>query len=323
MTSKTINAAYPRHIVSHIDDLPGITGKRHAIPHVNHVRPEYIEEEGQKMTYVVYYDGTDDEGNDFHEVGEITCTSIKQAYHVAHYDIWMLYGILEERADITTRVYYKLDTADGLRAAALSIVKGTTKNMVQREGGSLQERLYRECRRDTVEDHDALDMISVTTLALMENMPSEVEYTDMAYRAAYLELNKYLYASRARSLSVTAMRTVYLDDIDGEIIAVNDAISRIVRKGEFAPLPDISGYTDAVQAAQMEAINAIAATLTATQKAVLVYMAKGYSVRQIADAMNRGKSTINEHQMAIRRRANALYPDGLQSIMARVEYNDD
>lgn len=203
---------------------------------------------------------------------------------------------------------------DELQAGALTVVKRTTANMINREGGDIQYRLYNECRLPHTDDPDTLDCISVATLALLtainEGLP-----IDEQYHRAYNELNKHLRASRNINLSVTAMRTVYIEDINGEIISVNGEINRILAPGERYT-PEAEEDTTTKHGAQIAAIKAITAALTPTQVSVLRYMAKGYSLRQIADQMKRSAPTIQVHINKIREKAKALYPDGYKSIIA-------
>lgn len=204
---------------------------------------------------------------------------------------------------------------DELQAGALTIVKRTTANMICREGGDIQYRLYNECRKPHIDDPDVDDMLSVAMLALIEAV-REGEPIDEQYHRAYLAVNKHLRASKQINLSATAMRTVYIEDINGEIISVNGEINRILAPDERYT-PDIDDTTaPEITNAQRQAIKAITATLTPTQINVLRYMAKGYSLRQIAEKTKRTAPTIQVHINKIREKARTLYPEGYKSIIA-------
>lgn len=219
----------------------------------------------------------------------------------------------------TLRVYATTATADGeilidgVQAGSLTVVKRTTANMVSREGGDLQYRLYNECRRSEITDPDVLDCLSVAQLAIIEAIANGENIADQ-YHKAYLALNKYLRDNRQINLSVTAQRTVYIEDVDGEIVSVNGKINRILSPSErYSPISDEIDdptHTDSYNAI----IKEITSTLTPTQIRVLKYLAKGYSQRQIASVTKRSVSTINEHIKLIRKKAIALYPDGYKPI---------
>lgn len=199
--------------------------------------------------------------------------------------------------------------ADGVQAGALMVVRRTTANMISREGGDLQYRLYNACRVPGTDDPDVLDCLSVASLAIVEAI-SDGEPIAEQYHRAYLALNRHLRSSRQIDLSATAQRTLYIEDINGEIVNVTGEIGRILSPGErYTPTEE--GTPNTVQAA---AIRAIVATLTPTQITVLRYLAKGWSERQICDTMHRSKTTIHQHITYIRRKAVALYPDGCKAV---------
>lgn len=201
---------------------------------------------------------------------------------------------------------------DGLQAGALTVVKRTTANMISREGGNLQYRLYNECRKSEIIDPDVLDCISVAQLAIIEAIANGENIADQ-YHAAYLALNKHLRDSKQINLSVTAQRTVYIEDVDGDIISVNSKINRILSPSErYSPISDEIDSPDNTDSYNAM-IKEITATLTPTQIRVLKYLAKGYSERQIAAEMHRHHSTINQHVKLIRKKAVDLYPDGYKT----------
>lgn len=202
---------------------------------------------------------------------------------------------------------------DGVRAGALTVCKRTTANMLSREGGNIQYRLYNAVRNPVTDDPDALDCISVAQIALLDAI-ADGEPIGEQYHRAYLALNRHLRASKQINLNATAMRTIYIEDINGDIISVNGEINRILAPNErYTPAPDTD--TPTVTTAQIEAIKNIIATLTPTQIAVLRYMAKGYSVRQIAECMHRSAPTIQVHINHIRDKAVTIYPNGYKCII--------
>lgn len=207
------------------------------------------------------------------------------------------------------RIYSDITTGDGIQEASLQIVKRTTANMINREGGDIQYRLYNACRVKHIDDPDIMDCMQVAALALCDAVADGVDVVD-AYHSAYLSLNRHLHASRQIHLSVTAMRTVYIEDIDGDIINVNKDIARIVKKSDI--ITDTDMQDDPTDISKLSyIISDIMEGLTPPQKQVLEYLARGYSERQIANAMNRSKTTIHEHKLNITKKAKAKYPNGV------------
>lgn len=211
------------------------------------------------------------------------------------------------------KVYCILDTPQAIQEASIEIVKRTTANMISREGGEIQYRLYNAIRQPHPTDPDIMDCIGVVTLALWEYR-QEDEQT--AYGEAYRALNKHLYDSRQIRLSVTAMRTVFIEDIDGDIINVNKGINAIIKASE--PLPNIededeqTAYSDTLT----NIIIDILKDLTPVQKRVIKLIADGNSERQTAEKMNREKKTIHEHKQRAVKKALAKYPNGIADIKA-------
>lgn len=127
---------------------------------------------------------------------------------------------------------------DGVQAGALTVCRRTTANMIAREGGNLQYKLYNAVRNPVTDDPDALDCISVAQLALLDAI-ADGEPIEEQYHRAYLALNKHLRANRQLNLSATAMRTIYIEDINGDIISVNGEINRILATNErYIPAPN-------------------------------------------------------------------------------------
>lgn len=218
------------------------------------------------------------------------------------------------RVYATTQDEHGAPITDGIQAGALTVVKRTTANMITREGGELQYKLYNECRRPHTDDPDTQDCISVATLALYEAI-ADGEPIDEQYHRAYLALNKYLRANKQINLSATAMRTIYIEDIHGDIINVYGEVNRILAPGErYTPIDNEDEDNPDTTAEQRRIIHTITATLTPTQIKVLSYMARGYSNHQIADAMHRDRKTIIEHIRKIQAKAQDLSPNGYKTI---------
>lgn len=217
------------------------------------------------------------------------------------------------------KVYNILNTPQAIQEASIEIIKRTTANMISREGGEIQYRLYNAIRHPHPSDPDIMDCIGVVNLALWEYR-QEDEQT--AYSEAYKALNKYLYDSRQIRLSVTAMRTVFIEDIDGDIINVNKGINAIIKASD--PLPNIEDEDE--QTAYINALTGIIIDIlkdcTPVQKRVIKLIAEGNSERQTADKMNREKKTIHEHKQRVIKKALAKYPNGIEDIKALLKTLD-
>lgn len=195
---------------------------------------------------------------------------------------------------------------DGVHAGALQVVRRTTANMIRREGGTLQWQLYYDCRRtDGQYSHNVQDCISVATLAIMEAIAQGIDIAGQ-YHAAYLALNRHLRSTRQINLSATAQRTIYIEDIHGDIINVYANIGRILAPGDrYTPPADDVAINDD----RRIMLDIIVAALTPTQRKIIYHLARGYSHHQIAAAMHRNRATIIEHVRNIQRKAAALFPD--------------
>lgn len=239
----------------------------------------------------------------------VECANMREAHEHAS-------TLVQGKTD-TIRVYATTTDANGniltagVQAGALTVVKRTTANMIIREGGEIQHRLYNECRKPTIIDTDVLDCISVSQLAILESI-MQGQPIDEQYHSAYLALNRYLRSTRNINLSETAMKTIYIEDIDGDIISVNKHINIILKHGDrYTPQTDDN--EDEKESELICIIDKITDTLTPTQINVLSYLARGYSERQIADTMKRSKTTIHEHITFIRKKAINLYPNGYKT----------
>lgn len=232
----------------------------------------------------------------------ITAESVKEAHTIADGMGVKVIGIYPT----TTNDNGTFD-ADGIEQGARLVVRRTTANMIVREGGELHHRLWQECRKPNIDNPDVLDMLGVARLALIESIASGDDIGEQ-YHNAYLAINRHLRASRQINLSVTAQRTVYLEDVNGDIVSVNGTIGHILKDGErYTPVAEWDDNDR--QAEYRDVITAITAMLTPTQKKVLAYMAKGYSNHQIANVMKRDRKTVIEHVHKIRKAANDLFPE--------------
>lgn len=217
--------------------------------------------------------------------------------------------------DEKVKVYPLLIDENGLRCEGLDegsriVVRRTTANAVRREGSNFQWMLYREARLAAIDDPDVKDLISVSRLALLESALDGRSICD-CYAFAYREVNRYLRSISGINLSVTARRTVYLEDVEGDIIAVNNEIARILREDEKYT-PNATDFVDEVERREkIAAVKAITAHLTPIQVSICGFLAKGLTLRAIAAELGCTAPTIQVHINKIRKVGLKLYPDRL------------
>ena len=229
----------------------------------------------------------------------------------------------------SVRIYADIYTfnATEIYSGALTVVKRTTAKMISREGATLQFNLYNQARNPIIytalvnpsecdpviytEYADVLEMCQVAATALIESA-TDGNPLDECYHRAYLALNTYLRSMKNINLSVTAQRELYIEDINGDIIAVNQSIGHIVADdGKLVDYTFERVDTDSARDIILDILSA----LKPTARLVLKYLARGYSERQVASAMRRAPSTIHEHVERIHAVARTMYPDGYKWLI--------
>lgn len=204
-------------------------------------------------------------------------------------------------------VYHDDDTAEGIMRAARAVVIAQLKYSVARIGTPLQWRLYLKSRRNDDEcGQDIADLRGVAALALV-NARAQGAPIETRYRDALNAVNAYMRRDmRAVSQTRESMRTEYIEDINGDIVATNSAIKAVFEKGKtyYYADDDETGLTDEKRAA----IQAIAAACSPTQRAVISWVARGASARQIAAIRGVSHVAIVKTLNRVRETARKLYP---------------
>lgn len=204
-------------------------------------------------------------------------------------------------------VYPDDSTPEGIMRAARAVVVAQLKYSVARIGTPLQWRLYLASRRNDDEcGQDIADLRGVAVLALV-NARAQGEPIETRYRDALNAVNAYMRRDmRAVSQTRDSMKTEYLEDINGEIIATNAAIKSVFEKGKayYYSDDDETGLTDEKRAV----LQAIAAACSPTQRAVIEYVARGASVRQIAAIRGTSHVAVVKTLSRVRETARRLYP---------------
>ena len=204
-------------------------------------------------------------------------------------------------------VYPDDSTAEGIIRAARAVVVAQLKYSVSRVGTPLQWRLYLASRRNDDEcGQDIADLRGVAVLALV-SARAQGEPIEGRYKAALNAVNAYMRRDmRAVSQTRDSMRTEYIEDINGEIVATNAAIKAVFEKGKayYYENDDETGLTDEKRAV----IQAIAAACSPTQRAVIECVARGASVRQIAAIRGTSHVAVVKTLNRVRETARKLYP---------------
>lgn len=266
------------------------------------------------MNYIIIITTTDANGNTTTTTATTTATDAKQAHDNAA-------AMTDNAAKI--RVYPDTATAAGLARGAVMIARRTALNAIMRQGTPTQHTIERETAAinarirgaetperilDVVRDysHDTQEFFAIAAAALSA-AAANGKPIDEQYHAAYLELNKYIHSQRAAT--EYEISTEFLRDGGGDLVAINTAISSIIRGGDKWT-PTDGGEMDAATAARLgQAIADAMRTVTPTQRRIAELLVRGYSQRRIAEMTGRELSTVNRN-IAILRGKVAEYISG-------------
>lgn len=219
----------------------------------------------------------------------------------------------------SAHIYENTTDADGhidaaaIHRAAVTVAKRTTNSMINRWGGELAHTLFADVRNPILEDIESLliakcsgrkdinadveDMISAAQEGIFSALCDGLDIVEQ-YAAGYKTLNRYLYHSG--KAPETAVRTLYIEDISGDIVNVTAEIGRILAPDE-PYLPHIENIEDSQEGKKRAFLYKIIPMLSVTQRKILSYMALGWSQRQIARELGRAEGTIAEHIKRIRK----------------------
>ena len=223
------------------------------------------------------------------------------------------------------RVYFSLDTVDGIARAALLIAKKASENACKRmDGGTATQRTIRAELSSVSADIATAERAGIDATAekimgriaelgadsqdffaaALHGLTATTAATAERYRAAYRAINAIVRAQRAATVRECSLE--YITDGGGDIVAYNDAIAAIIRGGEKWTPTDGGKMTAATAAELGRAIHDAMATLNAAQRRIIELTARGYSQRQIATMTGRELATVNRN-IAIARAAILAY----------------
>lgn len=149
-------------------------------------------------------------------------------------------------------------------------------------------------------DHDAQEYVAYAYEGLLQGLSDNVSIEE-CYHKAYIYINKYIMTQR--SASIREISTEYITDNDGEIVAINAYIARIINGGDRY-IPCDSGIMDSEMADRLGAVlNKAFNTLFDSQKRVVKYLACGYSQRATAEKLHFSNvARVNEMLVNIRKK---------------------
>lgn len=216
------------------------------------------------------------------------------------------------------KIQVKPDTSDtiGLMVGALMVARITASNAILRTGGNAtqvtidrdlriaQARLSGVTSAVRVVDvisgagQDAQDFYSICQLALLNAQASGL---DMAaqYDSAYKTLNTAVHAMQ--TAHAYEVRTEWLTDNGGNLVALNDAIACIIRGGDkWTPCAG-GDLSEADAIALGDAIRDALQPLNRTLRNIARLLAIGYSQRQIATRMGTSVATVSRNVARLRK----------------------
>lgn len=203
----------------------------------------------------------------------------------------------------------------GIVRGALMVARRTAANAVRRTGGNeTQCRIDKELTAANARCHgaetaerivsviasysaDTQDFFGYAAQGITDGIAAGLDIAEQ-YHSAFIALNKFVHSQR--SASEHELSTEYIIDGGGDIVAINTAISAIVRGGDKWTPTDGAGM-DAETAARLgAALSAALRLVTPTQRHIAELTARGYSQRQIAEKTGRGVTTIERNLANVR-----------------------
>lgn len=200
-------------------------------------------------------------------------------------------------------VQYLIDNdTEHLNNIAYIIVKKTM--FTYSKTSSQGEYLYTQARYKKTQNQDIQDLKSECVFAILQALKDNDNDTTNIIKQAFRQVNNYLYSMRSIQISTRPYQYSIEELTDNGIQLVE------VRKGICQLVKDTDNYiidndTENEKRKQdRKTLQKILALLTPLQKQVCKYLALGDSMQQIANKMNRSKSTIQTHIASIRKIAN-------------------
>lgn len=166
------------------------------------------------------------------------------------------------------------------------------------------EYLFTQAKYKKTQNQDIQDLKSECIFAILQALKDNDNDTTSIIKQAFRQVNNYLYSMRSIQISTRPYQYSIEELTDNGIQLVE------VRKGICQLVKDTDNYifdndTENEKRKQdRQTLQKILALLTPLQKQVCKYLALGDSMQQIANKMNRSKSTIQTHIASIRKIAN-------------------
>ena len=203
----------------------------------------------------------------------------------------------------------------GVARGALMVARRTAANAVRRTGGNeTQCRIDKELTAANARCHgagtaqriievissysaDTQDFFGYAAQGIADGIAAGLDIAEQ-YHGAFIALNKFVHSQR--SATEHELSTEFIIDGGGDIVAINTAISAIIRGGDKWT-PTDGGGMDAETAARLgAAIAAAMRTVTPTQRKIAELTGRGYSQRPIAEKTGRGVATVARNLANVR-----------------------
>jgi len=228
---------------------------------------------------------------------------------------------IAQDASATIRVYpatqdeHGATIAAGIARGALMVARRTAANAVRRTGGNeTQCRIDKELTAANARCHgaetaariievissysaDTQDFFGYAAQGITDGIAAGLDIAEQ-YHGAFIALNKFVHSQH--SATEHELSTEFIIDGGGDIVAINTAISTIIRGGDKWT-PTDGGGMDAETAARLgAAIAAAMRTVTPTQRKIAELTGRGYSQRQIAEKTGRAVVTVEKNLVNVR-----------------------
>ena len=146
---------------------------------------------------------------------------------------------------------------------------------------------------------DAQDYHAKAYEAIIQSM-ARGESIDEQYHSAFTAVNTHIMKSRKASKAECS--TEYIQDCNGDIISLGTFTARLLNADDRYT-PTESNDLTAEEAEHLgRVLSECYSRMTATQKQIVRYLAKGYSQKRIAEKMGRERVTIQGHVDVIRKK---------------------
>ena len=146
---------------------------------------------------------------------------------------------------------------------------------------------------------DAQDYHAKAYEAIIQSM-ARGESIDEQYHNAFIAVNTHI--MKSRSASKAECSTEYIQDCNGDIISLGTFTARLLNADDRYTPTENNDLTAEEAEHLGRVLSECYSRMTATQKQIVRYLAKGYSQKRIAEKMGRARETVKDHIDIIRKK---------------------